>query len=408
MEFWFQKVQEYNRINQDHIKVQYQVFSENYPTMIQSRMHTSEAPDIVVYTDTVFTTQRDSWLDLTPYMSEAFRKRFEAVMIENLNVFDGACYYIPTGVTTCRLIYNQTLFDRAGISGPPQTMEEMIDIAHRITHQFQDEEIYGFAMNLKNADSAWNRCLVKQVNLELGLKNGYNFAKGVYDFTGYESLLSAYRQLLSPECAYPYCDSLDIDPLRILFAQGKIGMYFSYSHAEQGAYQFQYPMEDDWGMAPLPTVSGKPAGAQNYTLNNGWLINAEAHHPDVAWKVYEDIFANPAYLTEYYASGLGVPALSDLKQDWQNGQQNLLLLAQDYEKLWPRTPDELAGTRMNSLEIDQYELFKNLVLDQEAIGPALQKLTEQYNTMYRTLMDEGEMQPVILENFNPWEPSLQK
>ena len=64
--------------------------------------------------------------------------------------------------------------------------------------------------------------------------------------------------MLSEECAFPGCESLDIDPLRTQFAAGKIGMYFSYSAAEPGVYENQFPMDSSkWNAAPIPTVGGK-------------------------------------------------------------------------------------------------------------------------------------------------------
>lgn len=406
LDFWTSKVEEYNRTNTDHITVYYQVFSENYSTMVRSRMHTGDAPDLMVYTKTVFNIMRNSCADLTSYMSEDFRRRFADVLLEGVNVFDGECYYIPTAATTCRLFYNKTLFERAGLAGPPQTMEELIEDARCITEQFADEGVYGFAINLKNAESAWNRCLMKQVNLQLGLKNGYDFAQGCYAFDRYESLLEAYRRLLAPECAYPYCGSLDIDPLRVLFAKGKIGMYFSYTHAELGAYTHQYEMADEWGVAELPTVDGVRVGAQNYNLNNGYLLNGESAHPEQAWKAYEAIFANPDNLAEYYAAGLGVPIQPELaREDWHAAGEELLLVQAD-ERIWPHAPFELGEEDAYSLELNQDELFKTLVLGQDDIAPALRQLNERYTEAYEALLRTGQAERLVLPDFDPMEPAL--
>ena len=105
---------------------------------------------------------------------------------------------------------------------------------------------------------------------------GYDFEKGEYDFTTWADELKLWTELLSDECAFPGCESLDIDPLRTQFAAGKIGMYMSYSHAEPGVYANQFPMDSDkWDCAPIPTAGGKELGQQYFSGTSSYLLNAK-------------------------------------------------------------------------------------------------------------------------------------
>ena len=80
---------------------------------------------------------------------------------------------------------------------------------------------------MKSANSALSRSMIVGLQRETGMPWGYDFAKGEYNFTNWADELTLWKELLSEECAFPGCESLDIDPLRTQFAAGKIGMYMS-------------------------------------------------------------------------------------------------------------------------------------------------------------------------------------
>ena len=40
---------------------------------------------------------------------------------------------LPTAVRSLALFYNERLFDEAGIDGPPETMDEFIEVAKKLT-----------------------------------------------------------------------------------------------------------------------------------------------------------------------------------------------------------------------------------------------------------------------------------
>lgn len=183
----------------------------------------------------------------------------------------------------------------------------MVEDAKLITSELAGEGIYGFAENMKSASSGLNRSMIVGLQSETGAPMGYDFEKGEYDFTTWADELKLWTELLSDECAFPGCESLDIDPLRTQFAAGKIGMYMSYSHAEPGVYANQFPMDSDkWDCAPIPTVGGKKLGKQYFSGTSGYLLNAKSENLEKAYQVYHDIFTTEDYLVGYYEGGYGV------------------------------------------------------------------------------------------------------
>ncbi len=408
-EFQQAKVDEFNATNTDNIEIKYEIYSDNYVQAVDMAFQSGEAPDIFVYQEQMFANYVNAgkYADLTPFMDDTFKATFAENMMDGLNVIDGKCYYVPTAATTCRLFYNKDIFARLGITNPPTTLEEMVEISKKITTELSGEGIYGFAANMKSPSSALNRSMTQMIQRGLGIHTGFDFAKGEFDFNGYGDVIAAWKELMSAESAFPGSESLDIDPLRTQFAAGKIGMYMSYTHAEPGVYENQFPMEQEWGCVQIPTVGGNVVGAQNYTANNGYLFNAASENLDAAWKVYTAVFADVDNLAEYYSAGLGisiVPSVIEKATPKQTYVDNPDLLISGTDKIWPKTPLELNVDAVVVEGQDMYNTFAAMILSDLDIQSGLQDLTDRYNAAYRAGIEEGIGKEVKIENFDPMNP----
>lgn len=404
------KVAEYNETNTDNIEVDFQIYTDNFQQAIDMAFQSGEAPDMFSQETKVFESHLGSGrlADLAPMMDDNFKTTFAASIIPGLNEIDGKIYYVPVTGTTGRLFYNKNIFEKAGIANPPATFEEMVADAKLITEKLSGEGIYGFASNMKNPASALNRSLLYQVQRQLGLQNGYNFATGQFDFTQYADLLSLWKELLSSAAAFPGCESLDIDPLRTQFAAGKIGMYISFTHAEPGVYKNQFPMTDEWGVVQIPTLSGQVAGAQGFVANGGYLFNAESKNLDAAWKVYNSIFMNIDFQVEYYEAGLGisiVPAVIEKAKPAQIYIDNKDLLIGTTDAIWPRNPQEANATAFVLEGMDSNATFASMFYGDTDIKAGLQDLTDRYNAALKAGIDEGTIQPIVKSGFDPMNPS---
>lgn len=408
-EFQFKRIEEFNENNPYNIEIKYSIYSDNYLQAVDMAFQNDAAPDILVCTSQVFNNYvlAGKFADLMPFMDEEFKETFASSMIDGINVFDGKCYYIPTAATICRLFYNKDIFERVGIKEPPKTLQEMVADAKKITLELSDEGIYGFAANMKNPNSALNRSFMQMGQKGLGIRSGFDFKKGVYDFTGYEGIIREWRVLLSPECAYPNSEFLDIDPLRKLFAAGKIGMYASYTHAEIGVYQNQFPMEQEWGCIEIPVLDGVIVGAQNYSLNNGYLLNAGSKNLDAAWKAYVGVFANVKNLSEYYQEGLGISTIPKVIEKTVLGEvylENPSLLVGDNDKIWPKVPHESNVNAVVVEGLDMYNTIAEMIYGSMDIKEGLIDLTKRYNEAYQQGIEAGVGKEFIIDNFDPLNP----
>lgn len=408
-----QKVDEYNASNTDNIQVNYQLYTDNYMQAVDMAVQSGELPDILVYQDQVFNKYfgEGQWLNFYDYMDDEMKEYFKDVIFPGSNELDGKLYFLPTCGTTCRLFYNKEIFERVGIKEPPKTLEEMVEYAKLITSELSGEGIYGFAENMKSASSGLRRSMTIGLQRETGMVEGYDFAKGEYDFTPWADTLRLWTELLSEESAFPGCESLDIDPLRTQFAAGKIGMYMSYSHAEPGVYQNQFPMDSaKWDCSPIPTVGGKTGGKQYFEGTSGYLINAKSANVDAAFKAYKDIFTNEDYLVGYYEGGFGVSILPSVIEkakpsaDFQNKEW---LLISDIDSLLPKPPHNAFTSGMIVEGEDYCKTSEAIYYGGADVDSTLKDLTDRYNKAYQEAIKNGTGYEVKIDGYDPMNPTLQ-
>lgn len=407
------KVDEYNANNTDNIQVDYQLYTDNYVQAIDMAVQSGELPDILVQQDQMFDkyVNEGQWANYYDYMDSDMKEYFKSVVYPGYNELDGKLYFIPTSGTTCRLFYNKEIFERAGITEPPKTLEEVVEYARKINSQLSKEGIYGFAENMKSASSGLQRSMSIGLERETGLVRGYDFAKGEYDFTPWADTLKLWKELLSDECAFPGCESLDIDPLRTQFAAGKIGMYMSYSHAEPGVYQNQFPMDSSkWDCVPIPTVGGKTTGKQYFTGTGSYVLNAKSPNVEKAFKVYKDIFADEDYLIGYYEGGFGVsilPNVIDKAKPSEDFQNKKWLLISDIDSLLPKPPHSAFASGMVVEGEDMYKTCESIYYGDADIDSTLKDLTDRYNKAYQEAVKNGSGHEVKITNYDPMNPTLQ-
>ena len=408
------KIDDYNKNNTDNIEVVYTLYTDNYKQAIDMAAQNGELPDFLVYQGEAFNKYlpNGQWADIYPMMGEEMKSYFADVVTPGYNEIDGKLYFIPTTGTTCRLFYNTETFERVGIEKAPETLEEMVEDAKLITSELSSEGIYGFAENMKSANSALLRSACVGLQAETGTYNGYDFKNGVYDFTGWKDTMNLWTELLSDECAFPGCESLDIDPLRTQFAAGKIGMYFSYTHAEPGVYANQFPMDSSkWDVAPIPTVGGKRTGKQYFEGTSAYMFNAQSPNLEKAFQVYKDIFTTEDYLTGYYEGGYGISIIPSILEkanpsdDFKNKQW--LQINKDTDALLPKPPHSAFTSGMIVEGEDMFKTAESIYYGGQDAASTLQDLTDRYNKAYQDAIANGTGYEIKIENYDPTNPTLE-
>lgn len=404
-------IDKYNETNTDNIFIDYQMYTDNFEQALDMAYSTNSGPDLVGVsgmTD-IFTkyVNQGQYVEIDQYMTAEQKERYKNLAAEGISAMNGKMYYIPVFGSTGRLFYNEGIFEKCGIKEPPKTMQELTQTAKIITDKLKGEGVYGFAMNLKSPSSALQRSVDFIVQRSGGTKQGYDFGTGKYDFSMYKDVMQEFNTIFTTGIAFPGCESLDIDPLRTQFAAGKIGMYISWSHADPGVYQSQFPTTEKWNVAQLPTTDGT-VYSQSIQPYKGYMITKTCKEPEKAWKACNDLFYSDDFVKAYHEAGLSSVMVEDLKDkvaapEMLKGKENGLLGAND--KFWPATPQELNSQAVIVEGNDQYATFAAMILGSENIDTGLKALTDRYNAALEKGIKDGKGKELKFENWNPANPN---
>ena len=405
-DFYNAKVADFNSSNTSGITIKYTIYAENYQTIMDLAFAANQLPDLFKDKNYDKYVSQGYFLPLNKYIDDAYKARFPSgTFMEGQNMLNGNIYSIGYQFSTCRLIYNKDIFAKAGISDPPKSLDELVTDATTISTKLSGEGIYGFAANLKSPSSALNR-QIPYIATSSGLSNkdGYNFSTNKYDFTAFKPILEAYEKIFTSNAAFPGCESLDIDPLRTQFAAGKIGMYISYQSIEPTVYANQFPTDQDWDEAPVPTIDGTIKGANvSGGMNRLWLINAKTADPDRAWKVFE-YFYSDEFLKGLYESGSMLVAIDSVQKSATapkayDGISNLF--AQSTDCPYPTEPSGFTPEGK-----DVWTVFASIIFGQTTdIDGALTDLTTRYQSAYDKAVSAGTAAKVTVSNWDAMHPS---
>lgn len=402
MEYMTPLIDQFNA-ESDHIYIDYQVYADNYAQMLDLAFSTNSAPDVFQLGSAdpleVQVKEKHMLMGLSQFMTDEDYARFEdGAFVEGINSFDGVIYSFPYTASACRLFYNQDIFDRVGISGPPKTLDELVEYATRVTEQLSGEGIYGFAANYKSAMSSVARTIDMVNSRSGGNRGGYDYANGRYDFSTYKPVLEAFKQLFAGGIAFPGCESLDIDPLRTQFADGKIAMYMSMTHSEPGVYANQFPTDQNWNCAQMPSISGNVDGKQPLWFGGSQLaINANTPYPDEAWEVFQFLHSDEV-MSGYHSAGLGTVMIPSAVEKATPpaaiaNMPDLEINSDDV--VYPLAPQTVVVEGK-----DYYTVMVECIFGMTDIDAAIEDLNTRYNAAYDKEVEKG-ADRIIYPNFTP-------
>jgi multiple sugar transport system substrate-binding protein len=361
------------------IEINYVVKTEEYNQAIDLAFASSQSPDIFrVKENTIQTFYKKGYLEpLDDYFNAEFKNKFTP--LKDLNLFDGKMYSFPNYGYTMRLVYNVDLFEKAGIKNPPSTLQEMVETAKKLTAAGKADGAYGFALNFKSPASAFDRSARAIAELNGYGGYGFDFKTGRFDVSGFKPIVEAFRQMQVDGSTLPGMESLDIDPLRAQFAEGKIGMYISFS-SEPGVYQNQFPAKIRWAAAQVPTFDGTVRGASGF-LGGQWLsISKNSKHKKEAAKFLNFMYGEQILL-DYQEKGFGISmvpsVLSKAKKADIKGFE--WFVPTKYDGAWPIQPTV-------AIQGEKYQdaFFKYMLQ-----GGDLDKIIADLNKRYNEALDKA-------------------
>lgn len=406
-EFMTNLIDKFNEENPD-IHVVYEMYTDNYNQVIEIASSTGELPSILCLNGTAMSDslkQREQMAYIDEYLTDEMKEIFDSsFFVENVNMHEGKIFSLPSTGTTLRLVYNQDILDRVGIEAPPTTVAEMVEYAIKVTEELGAEGIYGFALPLANPTSGLQRGVNNMPMLDGNpVFEGFDFAQGKYDFTAYKPYIQALAEIWAADAAFPGCESLNIDPLRTQFADGKIAMYMTYNHSEYGVYTQQFPSEANWQYAQLPSLGEEITGSQKLSAGTWYAMTTNCPDAEKGWRVLSAIY-DLENLTAYYEQGLGVsvlPAVIEKAEAPESIKAVPYMGIHEYDKMWPLEPINIIP------EGDDWGMgFARVIFGEtDDIDGIIEDLNTRYNAAYDKSVADGLNEAIVYPNINAADPA---
>lgn len=140
---------------------------DNYRTKVAAAIPAGEGPDVVQ----LFYGWLNDYIDaslIQPLPADAFPpEQIDAEffpMVQAMKV-DGQYYALPTAVRSLAMFYNERLMEEAGIDGPPETLDELVEAAKAMTKKDGAGNItqVGITTGMDAQDHQWWReVLIRQ------------------------------------------------------------------------------------------------------------------------------------------------------------------------------------------------------------------------------------------------------
>ena len=273
------------------ITVRHQTFPyADYRTRLAAAIPAGQGPDVMQ----LFYGWLDTYVDeglVQPLPTDVFSpERIEAEFFPMVQAMkrDGVYMALPTAVRSLSLFYNTRLMEAAGLEGPPETLEEMVEMAHAMTQRDGAGNItqVGITTGMNAQDHHWFReVLTRQFGAEPYLDNyrtvNYATPEGIAAFEFYTGL----------ETEEGVTQSGFMDEPQAAFRAGRAGMHIDGSF-RIGALQNTRGLE--WGVAPLPASSdGISANYGSYWINT-ITSRAQGERFDAAVKFMDFITSDEA------------------------------------------------------------------------------------------------------------------
>ncbi len=268
-----------------NIKIKLQdVPAEQMQDKLTTQIAGGNAPDAAFVdngTVSAFGT-RNALVNLDPYIAKSAAVKPDDYVdaFRKAATVKGSMYGLPFDGESTGLFYRTDLFEQAGIDGPPETWEEFMEAAKKLTNK--EKKQYGFAVFAPEATYYWYPWYW-QTGARLISEDGKQIA-----FNGEEGKRAAefYVDLARNYSPPDLLNSNSWDG-RVAFGNGKVGMYVAGAWFA-GTLLDEYPkIKGKWATAPLP----KDKQCATTIAGDSLIVFEQSKNKDAAWKWIEFLSA---------------------------------------------------------------------------------------------------------------------
>lgn len=235
----------------------------DYRTKVAAAVPAGEGPDVVQLFYGWLNDYKAAQL-IQPLPTDAFpADKVDAEFFPMVQAMrDGDAYWaLPTAVRSLALFYNERLMDEAGIESPPETLDEMVEAARKMTKRDSVGNItqVGITAGMNAQDHHWWReVLVRQMGGQPYLDD---YKTVNYHNDAGRKALEFYTGLAGKDGVTSFGF---MDEPQAAFKAGRAGMHIDGSF-RIGALNKQRGLK--WGVAELPAHNGIRSNYSSYWVN---------------------------------------------------------------------------------------------------------------------------------------------
>ena len=351
-----------------HIKVKYEVIADQYMDVIKTRLIGEAAPD-VFYLDIAeapFLMSQNVLEPLDDYISDDFDlDDFEPNLLESLK-YEGKIYGLPKDYSTLALFYNKKAFEEVGLTEPPQTWDDLLDYARKLTiDEDQDGRIdqYGLGISSQLANYVY---VIEAFGGKLIDDQGYATFATEEGIQGLQLLVNQY--LNDKSAAQP--SDVGTASSSEMFGQGKAAMVLDGNWLI--AYLNATFPDIDYGTTEVPTINGQ-RGTMLFTV--GYVINKQSQNKQAAWELI-DYLTGKEGMEKWVSTGFALPTRKSVAQLLSYGEDPLhgaLVAGVGYGTPWQ------AGENLPIIMNSFNNQFVSALLGEQTLSEAMRRAQETAN-----------------------------
>lgn len=282
-----------------HITVEVDTIADQYMDVLRTRLIGGEAADVFFLDAFEAPGLVDAGVlePLDGYITEEFDvDDFEEPLIDAFRR-DDQLWGLPKDTSTLALYYNKDHFEEAGIESPPETWEEMEDIAEMLTN----EDRYGFGIV---TDLARLYSIAESQGGDVVVDNRANFTD--------QAVIDALQPIVDMRNE----KEIGASPADVGAEWG--GDMFGTERASmiiEGNWMIEF-MEDafpdvEYGVVEIPTIEDERS-TMAYTVS--YSMNKESEQKDEAWQLIEFLTGKEG-MEIWTSSGLALPSRQSVAEN---------------------------------------------------------------------------------------------
>lgn len=399
-------LKKYNEENKDNIIVVYETFGTNYGDIVNLALASGNPPDAFMISSSLSVPQLAQAGQIIPidkYITDDLKKNLiPDAFSSKLFSFKGQTYGIPDQQIFMRLIYNEDIFKKVGLSGPPETLEQLKEYAIKIS-KAGNGAFYGFATYQKSGQGFPR--FIDSVTTIGGhsADSAFDWKTGKFDFSVQKKSLQFLIDLEKEGGMYPGVLTLDNGVLRTLFAEGKIGMFVdgNWMFVVYGRQEMKISIP--YNSAPIPIFAGEKRGKVEMRLNRAHVIPKTAPNPDLSWKVISTVLNDPNnFFTQFGDSPTKKVPFGTVEGPYKTWPG--IKYFNDFENNFgfPLKP-ETALTKLEGQK--RTDVYNSIFLGKTDIDKGLEDLTKRYNAALDKEIQSGNLtkEDITIPNFDYWQ-----